>query len=187
MKKKEVPVSYEEYIETIFRLTLKSKELPIKTSEIAKALEVRAPSVTEMLDKLKIKGLINYEKRKGVSLTDEGKQIGETLLKNHRIIEYFLYFILGIKDYHEIACQLEHHFNEEMSKKMLTFLGNPTLNLKMDPIPNLMDESKFPQLLDKEELLEKINLMFSNLEGIVEDQEKIKLLEKEKEKFISSI
>ena len=187
MKKKSVPNSYEEYIETIFRLTLKTEETQIKTSEIAKALEVKAPSVTEMLDKLKNRELINYEKRKGVSLTDEGKKIGEKLLKNHRIIEYFLYFILGIKDYHEIACQLEHHFNEEMSQKMLKVLGNPTINLEKDPIPNLIDKSKFPHLLDKEEIINKINNSFSKIKDIIKDKEKIKILEKEKEKLLKSI
>jgi len=187
LKKKVVPDSYEEYIETIFRLGLNSDELQIKTSEIAKALEVKAPSVTEMLDKLKNRGLINYEKRKGVSLTDEGKKIGEKLLRNHRIIEYFLYFILGIKDYHDIACQLEHHFNDEMSENLYKILGNPELTLKKDPIPNILDKTNFPHLIFKEDIIKKINNSFSKLKDSIKDKEKLKLLEKEKEKLISSI
>lgn len=187
MKNKDVPASYEEYVETIFRLSLKTREEPIKTSEIAKALEVKAPSVTEMLDKLKDKKLIFYEKRKGVTLTDKGKKIGEKLLKNHRIIEYFLYFILGIKDYHEIACQLEHYFNEEMSNKMLDLLGNPPINLEKDPIPDMINDKDKHPIIRKARIIKKINLSFEKINKIVKDKQELKLINAEKEKLIDSL
>ena len=187
MKKKEVPDSYEEYIETIFRLNLQTRESLVKTSEIAKALDVKAPSVTEMLYKLKDKELIKYEKRKGVTLTEQGKKIGEKLLRNHRIIEYFLFFILGIKDYHDIACQLEHIFNEEMAEKMLDLLGNPPINLEKDPIPDMIkDKNKHP-VIKKARIIKKINMAFEKINNIVKDKEELKLINAEKEKLIDSL
>ncbi|MHA1785842.1 MAG: metal-dependent transcriptional regulator, partial [Candidatus Helarchaeota archaeon] len=76
MKNEEIPDSYQEYLETILRITYKTNKESVKTSEIAKKLNVKAPSVTEMLDKLKKKDLINYQKRKGVTLTEKGRKVG---------------------------------------------------------------------------------------------------------------
>ena len=87
----EIPFSYQEYLETILRISLKSKDETVKTSEIAKQLKVKAPSVTEMLDKLKSKDLIYYKKRKGVTLTEKGKKL--ILIFNE--LEEMMFFILS--------------------------------------------------------------------------------------------
>ena len=183
----EIPFSYQEYLETILRISLKSKDETVKTSEIAKQLKVKAPSVTEMLDKLKSKDLIYYKKRKGVTLTEKGKKVGEQLLTNHRIIEYFLRFFLGIEDYHDIACKLEHHFNKEMAEKMLSLIGNPEITLEKDPIPELLDKIKTPEIINKDLAIQKINLAFENISKIMNDDNKKTLIKKEKQKLLESL
>lgn len=183
----EIPSSYQEYLETILRISLKTNKEAIKTSEIAKALKIKAPSVTEMLDKLKSKGLIHYEKRRGVILTESGREIGQRLLKNHRIIEYFLRFFLGIEDYHDIACKLEHHFNEEMAEKMLSLIGNPEIMLEKDPIPELLKEIKSISLINRKKTIEKINLTFETLSDNIIDEKIKDIIEEEREKLLKNI
>ena len=176
MKNEEIPDSYQEYLETILRITYKTNKESVKTSEIAKKLNVKAPSVTEMLDKLKKKDLINYQKRKGVTLTEKGRKVGERLLTNHRIIEYFLKFFLGIEEYHEIACKLEHHFNEEMTEKMLQLMGNPEIKLESDPIPELINTIQVPLLLLKSKVIDDIKVSDDKIKKIIQ-AEKQKLIE----------
>ena len=52
--------------------------------------------MTEALQSLAEKNLVNYEPYKGASLTDEGKKIAETIKRRHRLLEVFLADVLHI-------------------------------------------------------------------------------------------
>lgn len=121
--------SYEEYLEAIYRKSADRPTRTVKTSELAEELHVKPPSVTEMLDKLKSKGYIAYEKRKGVKLTKSGRLIAERVLKSHRIVEEFLQDILCMDQVHELACELEHHITPEMYEAINRFMRDKNFNL----------------------------------------------------------
>ncbi len=59
----------EMYLKAIWHI--KERNDPVKISTIAKMLNVRQPSVVQMLKKLNEKELVEYNKA-GVSLTDSG-------------------------------------------------------------------------------------------------------------------
>lgn len=61
----------EEYLETILYLTKGGR--PAKTKDIAEAMNIKPPSVSEMLMKLKEEGYVEYKPYLGVSLTEKGK------------------------------------------------------------------------------------------------------------------
>ena len=63
----------EDYLGTIYRLS--SGRGPVKTKDIAESLDVRAPSVVEMVKKLDEMNLVIYRKYEGVRLTPEGERI----------------------------------------------------------------------------------------------------------------
>ncbi|HDO19317.1 MAG TPA: metal-dependent transcriptional regulator [Thermoplasmatales archaeon] len=105
MKKRE-----EDYLETIYNI---SKEKGVaKTVEIAKTLGVKPASVTEMLQKLYSKKLVNYSKYGGVTLTARGMEIGRSVKERHDTLMEVLE-ILQVP--HEIAekdaCIMEHNLN----------------------------------------------------------------------------
>ncbi|MBW9159209.1 metal-dependent transcriptional regulator [Clostridium tagluense] len=81
----------EDYLEMIYRNSL--KEPYIRTNVLAQLLNVKASSASKMIKKLGELGLVNYIKYGIVTLTDEGKKLGEFLLNRHNIIENFLSFI----------------------------------------------------------------------------------------------
>jgi DtxR family Mn-dependent transcriptional regulator len=112
----------EEYIETIYGLEKKNKIA--STGEIASHLKIRPSSVTEMLQKLEIRGLIEYKPYYGVALTDEGRKIAKTLDKKHKILAEFFHKVLGVKK--EIAekdaCEIEHHVSKDTIKKLIEFI-----------------------------------------------------------------
>ncbi|MCK5022654.1 MAG: metal-dependent transcriptional regulator [Candidatus Aenigmarchaeota archaeon] len=124
MKSKESE-NVEEYLEVIYRLVEKG-EKPT-TTQIAKLLNVSAPSVSEMLKKLGDRGYLNYEPYKGVVLTKKGKKIGKTVLRRHRIIEKFLEKIgLSKNKIHDEACKLEHAVSKELEEVIEKEISSPT-------------------------------------------------------------
>ena len=70
----------EEYIETIY--TLEKKDGKARTGMIATVLNVKPPSVTEMLQKLQEQGLVKYQIYIGVKLTPKGKEIAQKLISD---------------------------------------------------------------------------------------------------------
>jgi len=107
MRKKTV----EEYLELIYEL--EEKEGLAQTGTIAAEMDVKPPSVTEMLQKLDKEGFVNYRSYAGATLTPQGREIAGRLMKKHQIIEDFLVMI-GVDDRHSTndACQIEHHMSE---------------------------------------------------------------------------
>jgi DtxR family Mn-dependent transcriptional regulator len=127
----------ENYIKAIYKLQEQNGETVIN-SDLAKAMEVHSASVTDMLKKMANKKLINYEKSKGFRLTEKGKQIAISIIRNHRLWEVFLLEKLGFKwdEVHDIAEQLEHIGNESLINRLDVYLGHPKADPHGDPIPN---------------------------------------------------
>lgn len=87
--------SMEDYLEMIYRDYLKDGYARI--NKIAEQLNVQAPSVTNVVQKLDKIGMLKYEKYGIVQLTDKGRNVGEFLLNRHITLESFLKKI-GVKD-----------------------------------------------------------------------------------------
>ncbi|MBC7438548.1 MAG: metal-dependent transcriptional regulator, partial [Flavobacterium sp.] len=88
--------------------------------------------------KLAEKGLVNYKKYQGVSLTENGKLAAKMIVRKHRLWEVFLVKKLDFSwdEVHDIAEQLEHIKSEKLINKLDDFLGNPTEDPHGDPIPD---------------------------------------------------
>lgn len=111
----------EDYLEVIFELVdLKGHA---NTIDISRYLNVSAPSVTKMLQRLDENGYVEYEKYKGINLTPKGKTLAYTIRQKHGImLEFFR--MLGIN--HETANQdaegIEHHLNSQTIRKLRKFI-----------------------------------------------------------------
>ena len=77
----------EMYLKAIWHIKESGGEA--KISSVAKRLNVRQPSVVQMLKKLRERKLVQYNKS-GVRLTDEGKQIGSSMIRNSRLLEVLM-------------------------------------------------------------------------------------------------
>ncbi|NVJ89840.1 MAG: metal-dependent transcriptional regulator [Flavobacteriaceae bacterium] len=137
----------ENYIKTIFHLEL-SSNTGISTNAIAKKIDTKASSVTDMIKKLSEKGLVSYKKYQGVTLTKLGKKIASNIVRKHRLWEVFLVEKLNFSwdEVHEIAEQLEHIKSPKLIKKLDEHLGFPTHDPHGDPIP---DENGNLQTIEK--------------------------------------
>lgn len=116
------------------------------TNELAGVLETRPASITDMMKKLKIKKLVNYQKYRGFSLTPEGKRIALRVVRRHRLWEYFLAEKLRFnwEEVHEIAEDLEHVSNTSLIRKLDAYLGHPKSDPHGDPIPD--EQGKMPSI-----------------------------------------
>src|SRR4051812_28616007 len=131
-------LSEENYLKTIYHLTNLSNT-GVSTNAIAEMIETKASSVTDMLRKLSEKGLVDYKKYQGVSLTESGRLSAKMIVRKHRLWEVFLVEKLGFSwdEVHDIAEQLEHIKSEKLINKLDDFLGNPTEDPHGDPIPDI--------------------------------------------------
>ena len=77
----------EMYLKAIWHLREKGEN--VKISTIAKRLNVRQPSVVQMLKKLNQKTLVEYNKA-GVTLTESGEQVGSSMMRNSRLLEVLM-------------------------------------------------------------------------------------------------
>lgn len=133
----QITLTEENYIKTIFSINSVNK-LGASTNNLSALLSNKASSVSDMLKRLAVKKLINYQKYKNVSLTAKGKKIAIKIIRNHRLWEVFLTEKLNFKwdEIHDIAEQLEHIKSEELTKRLAKFLGNPKFDPHGDPIPD---------------------------------------------------
>ena len=134
----------ENYLKIIHALSGRDG-LEVSTNALAESTATRAASVTDMLRKLAEKGLINYKKYQGVTLTESGEKVAINVIRKHRLWEVFLVEKLGFgwDEVHDIAEELEHIPSEILVEKLDSYLGNPRFDPHGDPIPdskgNLMD------------------------------------------------
>lgn len=132
-----VSTTEENYLKAIFKISERS-EKSAKTSAIAEHLETTPASVTDMLKKLSDKGLLNYEKYRGVTLTQEGIKVATEMVRKHRLWEVFLVEKLRFSwdKIHDIAEELEHVNSSELIQRLDAFLDYPKFDPHGDPIPN---------------------------------------------------
>ena len=96
----------------------------VKISTIAKMLNIRQPSVVQMLKKLNGKNLVEYNKA-GVNLTEEGERIGSSMMRNSRLLEVLMDSALKVAIDEEMVCGIEHHMNKQFTDALCVMLGHP--------------------------------------------------------------
>lgn len=128
--------SEENYIKAIFHL--QQQEGMVTTNELAGELKTKPASVTDMMKKLKVKKLLNYQPYQGFRLTNEGNRVALGIIRRHRLWEYFLAEKLKFTwdEVHEVAEDLEHVTNKKLIDKLDEYLGFPRVDPHGDPIPD---------------------------------------------------
>jgi DtxR family Mn-dependent transcriptional regulator len=128
--------SEENYLKTIFHL--QTKDDNVSTNELAEKLQAKPASITDMMKKLKTRKLVNYQPYQGFRLTPEGKKVALSIIRRHRLWEYFLAEKLKFNwdEVHEVAEQLEHVSSKKLIDKLDEYLSYPKFDPHGDPIPD---------------------------------------------------
>lgn len=129
--------SEENYLKEIFHLNGSSDER-VSTNNLAARLNSKASSITDMLQKLSEKKLVEYVKYRGCFLTEKGEKIAIQIIRKHRLWETFLVNKLnfGWGEVHEVAEELEHIDSSKLIDSLDRFLNYPKFDPHGDPIPD---------------------------------------------------
>lgn len=126
--------AFEEYCECIFEL--EEDHIEIIQARIADRLKFSRASVSEMIKRMEIKGLVSLSGQR-IALTKTGRNLAEGIVRKHRLAECFLIDVLGLSwsTAHHEACKWEHVINDEVEAALSKMLGNPTACPHGNPIP----------------------------------------------------
>ncbi len=126
--------AFEEYCECIFELH--EDVLEVIQARIAERLQVSRASVSQMIEKMSKAGLVIAEGSR-ISLTIEGQNLAQQVVRRHRLAERFLTDILGLSwsAAHQEAGKWEHVISDDVEIAMNRVLGAPTTCPHGNPIP----------------------------------------------------
>lgn len=129
--------SEENYLKAIYHLSGNLTQ-GVSTNAIAKKLDTKASSVTDMIKKLAEKEVLVYKKYQGVTLTNFGKKTATAIIRKHRLWEVFLVEKLNFSwdEVHDVAEQLEHIQSAKLIDELDIFLNHPKQDPHGDPIPD---------------------------------------------------
>lgn len=112
----------EDYLEAIGYLSKENPEVGV--TEISDELDVKKPSVTSAVKRLREKGLVEHETYGPVLLTKKGKRLADEVSRRHEILFKFFTGVLEIDEEiaDEDACRIEHYVSEATLEKISTFV-----------------------------------------------------------------
>ena len=111
----------EDYLEAVYELIqTKGYARPV---EIAELLDIKTPSVTNMLQRLDKLGLVRYERYRGATLTVKGERLARFTQKKHLTLIKFLK-IMGIEEAtaNLDAEGIEHHVHKSTINRIGDFV-----------------------------------------------------------------
>jgi DtxR family Mn-dependent transcriptional regulator len=113
-----------DYLQTLFWLY--EAGLPMTGANVARAMQLAAPSVHEMIGRLERDGYITRAADKSIEFTETGIRQAEEIVRRHRLIERFLTDVLGIPwdEVHEEAERLEHAMSPVLEARMQAAIGD---------------------------------------------------------------
>jgi len=107
----------DQYLKAVF-LVQQIEDGPASTGALADRLGVSPASANEMIGKLADRGLLDHEKYKGATLTDDGETRARDALATYCVLERFLANVLDVEDYREEAGQLEAVIDETVADRL---------------------------------------------------------------------
>ena len=126
-------IRYREYVEAIWELEEEGIE-PIQ-ARIADWLGVSRASVSEMVQKMKVEGLVDADPE--VRLTPAGRHLAEVVVRRHRLAERFLVEVLRLPwaKVHAEAEVWETTISDDVEEAMWAVMDNPKTCPHGNPIP----------------------------------------------------
>ncbi|HEY2318741.1 MAG TPA: metal-dependent transcriptional regulator [Solirubrobacteraceae bacterium] len=126
MPEHQVTAAEQEYLESLFWLY--EAGLPMSGANLARAMQLSAPTVHEMLGRLERDGFIERTGGRKIQFTGPGREQAEQIVGRHRMIERFLTDVVGVPwdDVHEEAEKLEYAMTPRFEAYIRTAVGDAT-------------------------------------------------------------
>src|ERR1700749_536584 len=110
--------------------------LPMTGANIARAMQLSAPTVHEMVGRLVKDGYVERNPDKSLKFTEDGREKASYIVRRHRMIERFLTDVLKIPwdEVHEEAERIEHAMSPVLEERMRAAIGDATTCPHRHPI-----------------------------------------------------
>lgn len=127
----------EMYLRTIFELE-EEGIIPLR-ARIAERLEQSGPTVSQTVARMERDGLLAVASDRSLKLSDEGRSRATSVMRKHRLAERLLTDIIGLEwdKVHDEACRWEHVMSDEVERRVIAVLDDPTLSPFGNPVPGL--------------------------------------------------
>ena len=127
----------EMYLRTIYEL-VEEGIVPLR-ARIAERLHQSGPTVSQTVARMERDGLVTVEGDRHLELTPEGMRLATRVMRKHRLAERLLTDVIGLdwELVHAEACRWEHVISENVERRLLELLDNPTESPYGNPIPGL--------------------------------------------------
>jgi DtxR family Mn-dependent transcriptional regulator len=135
----------EMYLRTIYDLE-EEGVTPLR-ARIAERLEQSGPTVSQTVSRMERDGLLQVADDRHLELTEKGRTLAIAVMRKHRLAERLLVDIIGLplEDVHSEACRWEHVMSEDVERRLVQVLDNPTTSPFGNPIPGLLDLGAGPE------------------------------------------
>lgn len=127
----------EMYLRTI--LDLEEEGIVPLRARISERLGHSGPTVSQTVARMERDGLVRVQGDRHLELTAHGRSRATAVMRKHRLAERLLADVIGL-DWalvHDEACRWEHVMSEQVERRLLEVLGNPTESPYGNPIPAL--------------------------------------------------
>jgi len=127
----------EMYLRTIYDLE-EEGVVPLR-ARIAERLSQSGPTVSQTVARMERDGLVVVTEDRHLELTPAGRTTAVRVMRKHRLAECMLVQMLGLpwEEVHAEACRWEHVMSEEVERRLVQVLENPTVSPFGNPIPGL--------------------------------------------------
>lgn len=127
----------EMYLRTIYDLE-EEGVVPLR-ARIAERLEQSGPTVSQTVARMERDGLLLVAGDRHLELTEKGRGMAVAVMRKHRLAERLLVDIIGLdwQNVHAEACRWEHVMSEDVERRLVEVLNNPTTSPYGNPIPGL--------------------------------------------------
>jgi DtxR family Mn-dependent transcriptional regulator len=127
----------EMYLRTVFELE-EEGIVPLR-ARIAERLSQSGPTVSQTVARMERDGLLRVQGDRHLELTESGRGLATRVMRKHRLAECLLVNVIGLpwEDVHIEACRWEHVMSEEVERRLVALLDNPTTCPHGNPIPGL--------------------------------------------------
>lgn len=129
----------EMYLRTIYDLE-EEGVVPLR-ARIAERLDQSGPTVSQTVSRMERDGLLHVAGDRHLQLTDKGRGLAIAVMRKHRLAERLLVDVIGLpwEEVHAEACRWEHVMSEDVERRLVRVLDNPTTSPFGNPIPGLSE------------------------------------------------
>lgn len=129
----------EMYLRTVYELM--EEGIPPLRARIAERLHQSGPTVSQTVARMERDGLLHVHEDRTIELSPTGLALATAVMRKHRLAERLLTDVIGL-DWslvHDEACRWEHVISEDVERRLVQILDDPTISPYGTPVPALAE------------------------------------------------